>query len=141
MSNLPATNGDPMKAFQDRVLEKLRTDIGAMLPDEALSGLVAKAVEDQFFKKRPKSFNYRGDPETWEASWFVAEVTKVAEPLIQSHIKRYVTENAETIRKAVDEFLSTQNLMLVTTSAIHMQTQQQIFETARQIHEIAKRGY
>ena len=46
--NQLSTNTDPMQAFRERVLEKLRGDIAGMLPDEALKGLEPTEYVDPF---------------------------------------------------------------------------------------------
>ncbi len=45
-----ATKTDPLSEFQKRISEKLRDDIGNMMPDEVLKEMVNRALEEQFFK-------------------------------------------------------------------------------------------
>ena len=50
MNEIVKTSSNPMEAFQTRVLEKVREDIGKMLPDEVVEGLVKRAIDEQFFQ-------------------------------------------------------------------------------------------
>lgn len=141
MSQLPTTNTDPMQTFRDRVLEKLRGDIGEMLPDEALATLVQQAVNDQFFKERkvPSSRTY--GPDETKPSWFVEEVARIGTPIIREHIAAWVSDNRETIDAAVKEFLSSQNLMLLMMAAMQQHTSQAIWSSAEAFYRRTKQPY
>lgn len=119
-----ATPADPIKAFQDKVTEKLKADIGALMPDEVLAGLVQRAVEEQFFKPRkirdPSQGSY-GDRVIDAPGWFVAEVATHAKPMIEAAVKRYVEEHKDEIDKAIKQFMSEQNLLLMGLTAMHSQ--------------------
>lgn len=113
------TNKSPMAEFQERVMEKLREDIGAMLPPEVLTEMVRRAVEEQFFKPRivdtnPGSYSNR---KVEKPSWFVQTVTEVAEPLLKQMVTEYVEKNRGVIEQGIRAFLDDQKL-LVTTMAI-----------------------
>ena len=130
---------DPMRTFQDKVVEKVRMDIGEMLPDDALAKLVQRAVDEQFFKDRvvnDGSFHKKTGP-----SWFVQEVAKVADPIIKEHVEKYVADNADTIEEAVKMYLSDANLTLIAVAAMQAHTHQQIFEAANQIVQQIRTGY
>lgn len=139
--NLPATQtGDPMEEFRQRVLEKLRADIGAMLPDEALTGLVQQAVKEQFFAERKLTDSY-GRVTDSKPSWFVEEVAKLGEPIIREHIRHWMADNHALIDEAIKKFLADQNLMLLMVGAMQSATTSQIFEAANAFFERTKRGY
>lgn len=107
---------DPMKAFQEKVVDKLRGDIGEMLPDNALNKLVERAVEEQFFK--PVSVKIQGNfgSRTTEEkpSWFMREVTEQVKPLIEKAAAVYVEEHKDEIQAGIDKFISEQNLTILT---------------------------
>ena len=133
---------DPMQAFQERVKEKLRDDIAGMLPDEALAQLVQRAVDEEFFKKRTVKVGGAYSSATEERpSWFVQEVTKVAKPLLEAMVRDYVAEHTEVIKKAVDEFLSSQNLLLLTFAVMRPMTIQDIAEAANAIVTRVRQPY
>lgn len=43
----------PLQNFEAKLRDKIRDDIGALLPDEALAALVQRAVEEDLFRDRP----------------------------------------------------------------------------------------
>lgn len=141
-NSVPSVSGDPMQAFRDRVLAKLRADIGDMLPDEALAGLVQQAVQDQFFKTRKEVTGDRWNERTVDKpSWFVEEVGRIATPMIEAHVAAYVKDNREVIAKAVKDFLDAQNLTLLTVAAMRQVTFNDVHELAGAIVQRMKQGY
>lgn len=140
MSELMTQQGDPMQAFRQRVLEKLRADIGSMLPDSALDGLVQQAVKDQFFAERKTMDSYGRVQET-KPGWFVEEVAKLAKPIVDKHVQHWVADNRNILEDAIKKFLADQNLLLLAMATMQHQTTQQIFEAANAFHQITKRGY
>jgi hypothetical protein len=134
--------GNPMDEFQARVVEKLRADIGAMLPDDALAGLVQRAIEEQFFKKRKVqegSSYHRTEREI--PSWFVEEAAKIATPLIETLVREYVANNKDQIKAAINEFLQSQHLLLLAMSAIRVETSSDIMEAAVRAAEQVRKSY
>lgn len=141
MSQAVATNDQHMREFQEKVVAKLRADIGEMLPDAALAGLVEKAIQEQFFTKRTTGMDYAGRPTDQKPSWFVEEVAKMAEPQIRAYVQGWLDENKETIKKAVDEFLGEQNLLMITFAAMRSSTFQDINEIASAVVTRMKQPY
>ena len=126
-----AISSDPMREFRERVAEKLRADIGAMLPDDALIAMVQQAVENEFFKERTVNdgqYHTKVIP-----SWFVTEVTKAAEPILREMLAHYIKGNRPVIEKALANFLSTETLLLMTFAAIREATQQDLVTLANDI--------
>lgn len=129
-----------MEDFRKRVLEKLKSDIGALFPDEALVKLVEEAVKKQFFEER-KTFDEYGRLKTCKQSWFVEEVAKQAAPIIQAYVKDWLLTNEPLIREGCSKFLESQNLLLITFAALRDATRQDIFDVATQITTRIKQGY
>lgn len=131
MSNELTTNKDPMTEFQDRVKEKLKADIGAMLPEEVLAKLTERAVDEQFFKERriPQRF---GSDEI-KPSWFVEEVAKLAEPIIRDEIQRFIDARTGDIEAAIKQYMSEQNLTLTASSMIASQMSAHMYGHVDQI--------
>ena len=126
----------PMETFQQKVVDKLKADIGVMLPDEVLTGLVQRAIDEQFFQPRIEQDNY--SRRTEHPSWFVEEITKLAEPMLRKMLTEIVKEREPEIKKAIEEFLSTQNLMLITIAAMQNATRDDIYQFASMIAERLK---
>jgi hypothetical protein len=115
------TQQNPMEDFKQRVLEKLKTDIGSLMPDEVLSSLVQQAVKDQFFKKRtiPKPGRSTYSTETVESlSWFQEEISRQVEPILKTEIAVYVNDNQHFITAAIKEFLDKEKMTAVMAAVI-----------------------
>ncbi len=131
--------GDPMKSFEEKVIEKLRTDIGDMIPDDVLAGLVQKAVEEQFFKPVIQRDQYERIASE-KPSWFVQEVVKVAEPVLKEYVKKHIGNWEGEITKAVHDFLKEENLLLMVMAAMRQQTLEQIEEVTSRLIDRYRQG-
>lgn len=114
--NVPAKPTDPMAEFQAKLKDRVRDDIRDLLPDDAVAGLVKKAVEDVFFTPRiVKATGWSGRDEE-RPSWFVEEVTKAAEPIIRAAVAKCVADSPQAVEKVISEFLD-QNKLAAATAA------------------------
>lgn len=99
----------PMEAFTERLKAKLRDDIGNMLPDDVIAGMVQKVVNDEFFTKR----SVRNRPDDWrdtslreEPTPFQKAVIEASKPIIQAHVSHILAERAEEIDRQIEEMVS-----------------------------------
>ena len=138
MNDLAKVSDDPMRDFQDRVIEKLRADFGEMLPNEVVEGLVQRAIDEQFFKPRRVPQRYGQDEQV--PSWFVEEVTKLGAPILRKMLADHMKKHEPEIKKAIEEFISTQSLTLLTVAALQNATRQDIMELAQLIVQGVKQG-
>lgn len=124
---------DPMETFQAKVLDKVRESIAEMLPDEVVEGLVQRAIDEQFFQpiKVPRTY---GAPDE-EPSWFIKEVTRLSKPILSDYVRAHLKEREPEIKKAVEQFLSTQNLTLITIAAMQSAVRQDLYEFANMVVE------
>lgn len=96
----------PMQAFQDRVKEKLKTDIGQLLPDDVVQGMVERVISEEFFTKKlvPKNPHDRYCHEKVERySEFQEMVIEAAKPLIQEAVTRTLEEHRHRMQREIDE--------------------------------------
>ena len=133
MSTDIATNQNPMDQFRERVTEKLKRDIGEMLPDDVLQQLTQRAVDEQFFTERraPNPRGYGSD--VFKPPWFVDEVAKVAEPIIRESVQKFIDERTADIEAGVQKFLSDQNLTLLTVGMLTQQMNANMYASVDQI--------
>jgi hypothetical protein len=110
----------PMETFMERVKQKLRDDIGSLLPDEAVSDMVKKVVNDEFFAKRivPKPNRGSYSNETIELpSHFTEIVTTAIKPIIERQVAEILVTYKEPIETqittAIDNGLSTMVLQAI----------------------------
>lgn len=106
---------DPMADFQTKLRERVRSDIRDLLPEDAVSALVTKAVEEEFFKPRQVYTGYRHED---RPSWFVEEVTKAATPIIKAAVEKTIKDHPDAIERVIREYLDTNKLAVITTSAL-----------------------
>lgn len=130
----------PMQQFQERVLEKLKADIGSLLPEEAMKSLIDRAVDESFFKNRETKDSY-GKIVSSHPSWFVQEVAKIMKPKMEEAAKQFIEENREKLEEAFIKFSSDQNLLLLTMGAMQAQFSNNIYELAGQVAQRIKNGY
>lgn len=90
--------GSAQQAFEENIKDRLRKDIGDLIPPEVLSALISKAMEDLFFKHETKpehgGWNARQIP---QPSWFELEVSAAVGPLIRAHLEQWLKANREAI--------------------------------------------
>lgn len=142
MGEAIATNDQAMREFQEKLIEKLRTDIAGMLPDAVLAQMVQKAIEEQFFKPRKMSSGSGYSATVIDApSWFVEEAAKEAKPLIALLVKESVDERKEEITKAIKEYLEPQNLTIIVYAAIRAEMGYALQQLTQQMGEKLRQGY
>src|SRR5580698_1104647 len=90
----------PQQQFENSIKDRLRKDIGDLLPNEVLAELVKKAIEDMFFVKRTTRDSYGYT--TTSVSWFEEEVAKQMKTQIAETIKAHFIENGRIIAKAIE---------------------------------------
>lgn len=136
---------DPAQAFQDRILEKLRSDIGELMPPEVLRELFKRATEEAFFKPRtimePRTETWR-DPQTKTVPpWFVEEALKMGEPLVKQAIQEFLEENKDRLREEVKKFCSQEKLLLLAVAEMRTWVASDIAEFAKATAQYIKQGY
>lgn len=88
----------PQQQFQERIADRLRDDIGDLLPDEVLSEMVQRALQEMFFAKRHVSDGYRTRE---NPSWFEETVERRLREQIHNHITAYFKDNREELNSAI----------------------------------------
>lgn len=94
------------KAFQERVFEKIRQDIGNLMTEAELKSLVNAAMNKAFFEptisKDPHGY-YR-DKEG--PSFFVCKVKELMYQKVGAAIEQWISEHPEEVNKAIRDVLS-----------------------------------
>jgi hypothetical protein len=117
MTNEVAKKIDPMADFQAKLQKRVRDDIRDLLPEDAVAALVKNAVEDEFFKPRMVAEDRWSSPKE-RPSWFVEEVVKAAQPIIQDAVKAAIAAHPAAVEKVIKDFLDENKLAAAT--AIHL---------------------
>ena len=101
----------PMDDFQAQVISRLRDDIRDLLPEAALAELVKRAVDETFFQERKTDRGYGSY--TTRPSWFVEEVTRAAQPMLERAVRDFIASREDVIKQAIDKFLTQERLSVL----------------------------
>lgn len=98
------TSGAPSaNDFQQRMFEKVRESLGALMTDAELKVVVDQATQKAFFEERkvPRG----GYSSGWETlpPLFVELIQKELQPRFEAAIKTWATEHPEIIEKALQD--------------------------------------
>jgi len=132
-----------MESFQDSIKGRIRDEIAQLLPDDVVKEMINRVVEEEFFKERriPKGY---GDF-SMAPSNFVEQVTKAAGPIVQRMVTEWVAANEDVLKKALNEFLQEERLLLAAMEIMHQKTSSLMLnamvEMAGLVSERIKRGY
>lgn len=127
---------DPLKAFQEKVADKLKKDIGELLPPEVLDGMVAKAIKETFFaptKTKQLSYPYH---EVEGPSWFVKAVSEQAKPLLEAEVKKFVKSKSALLEEALTKFLTDNQLLLMVMDHLRQDTASQIHQLNQELTDL-----
>jgi uncharacterized cupin superfamily protein len=94
------------QSFQDRLFEKIKTDMGSLMTDTEMKSLVVTSIERIFFTgKERKQNNYpyetiREEPEIYKI------VKAAVEKQIEQQVKNYIGEHADLYKKTIEDTLA-----------------------------------
>lgn len=89
------------QAFQERMTERLREDVGRLIPDDKLAQLVEQAIQSMFFTRKVEPKTYGRDVEY--PSWWEKAVHDTLKDMLRAHISGWITANADRLEKALEE--------------------------------------
>ena len=93
MSTELAENMTPQEQFQNNIKDRLQKDIGDLIPDEVLKGMVEKSIKEMFFTRKMDKAGSDWSPKWQEnASWFEAEVFDRFKILIEIEVDNEIFE-------------------------------------------------
>lgn len=94
----------PQEKFMDKMSSRIRDDIGDLLPNDVLSELVQKNINELFLQDKkvriPKS--YGGFETKFEQSDFRKMIAEETSPLVAEVLKSYFEENQDAIKLLVE---------------------------------------
>lgn len=94
----------PQQQFEENIKDRLRKDVGSLLPDDVLAKLVEKSVQEIFFTRTVEKDRY-GYVQKDEPSWFTKEVDRQLKGSIAAALTNYFEQNKEAISKLVVEHI------------------------------------
>lgn len=130
---------DAMADFKERVIDRMKTDIGTLMPDDVLQSLVKQAVQDTFFKQErvpnPQR-SYSSSETVLQPSWFQREIVRLLTPMLEKAAQACVEEHREEIKAAVKEALTQEKLLFATAACIGEQVRHGFMNSAQQMIEM-----
>jgi len=137
-----STELDVMKDFKTKLSDKIRADIGSLLPEEAISKMIEQCIQQEFFDPIVTG-NYYNKEE--KPSWFVSEVKKAIKPLLEQSVQTYVDTHKDKIKKAVDDLVKQENLTFIASATISKRLAEdmysQMYSIVDQVATRLKNGY
>lgn len=97
MSNAVTT---PMDDFQKQLMERVRGDIGELLPDKVLADVVAKGFQTAFFEERITKDRY-GHAETRRPPVVVEVVAEICEKQAREAMVEWLDKNPHVLKEVM----------------------------------------
>lgn len=91
------------KEFEEKLYERLRTDIGSLMSDDQLKLIIQRAIEKSFFEPRREQRKYGSD--ILHPPLIQEIVTEVLRDQVKEITQIYVRENADKIIPLVEAYL------------------------------------
>ena len=93
--------------FMEKISERLRKDIGDLLPDDVLSELVQKNIDEIFMqdKKKITPRQYGSDIVEFSPSDFRVLVKEIAEPIVTKVIEQYFADNKKLLETMTYDYI------------------------------------
>lgn len=104
MSTAVAATLTSQQQFEENIKDRLRKDIGSLLPDDVLAKLIEKSIQEIFFTRVVEKDRY-GYTTKDEPSWFTKEVDKQLKHSASEAITGYFDQHKEAIGKLVVEHI------------------------------------
>ena len=95
----PEKSLDPVAMFREKISERIREDIGALMPDEMLQKIVGDAIKSELYKDVSRN-GYSTQP------WLSQTIQEVVGHNIKSAVSSQIQDREEEIKAAVAEEIS-----------------------------------
>lgn len=126
------------KTFQEKLEERIRTDIGELMPDEALAEIVTRAIEKSFFEERTVEDGTYTYQKRKQVPWVVQVVRELLEARVEAAVKTWVSDNPDAIKKVVQERLD-EGIASAFVKSINNLMQAPVMELQNSMNEIVRR--
>jgi hypothetical protein len=102
----------PAQAFEEKIKDRLKRDLGDLIPDEMLTKLIEKAIASIFFEPVVSRSTY-GNVIDSKPSWFQTEVERLLKARVQEFLNTYMKEHEAEIKEKFSRILETKGPELV----------------------------
>ena len=96
----------PLQSFEEKIKERLKRDIGDLIPDEMLTTLIEKSINQIFHEPRIKKNDWGSVLES-KPSWFQETVENLLQKEVNRLIRDYIKDHEEDIKAQFTKILET----------------------------------
>lgn len=133
------------QSFQERLFEKIKTDMGSLMTEEDMKKLVETSIERIYFTgKKGKQSNYPYN-EFNEPPEILTIVKAAVEEQVKEQVKNYIGEHADLYKKTIEDTIAKgftliaittiQNLMNAPLQTMLATFQAQMFELVSKLQQ------
>jgi hypothetical protein len=135
----------PQQKFEEKLQDRIRNDIGELVPDEVLSELIQRSINRIFFEERPikREHGYNASTEYLPAK-FEQFVEDAMAPMLRDAAEDWIADNADKVREMIDSVLlsNADRLVLETMQRIMSQPVNLMFDQYNQrLLELEQRSH
>ena len=95
-----------MQSFEENIKERLTKDIGTLIPDEALTALIEKAVHNCFFEPQKKqTFSGYSTQTITIPSVFEETVKDLLEENVKTVLRKWINDNEQKVLLHLKTFM------------------------------------
>lgn len=91
--------------FQEKMKERMRQAFGDLMPDAVLAGIVARGIEEAFFKDQVIKARDSWERDKVSPSWLVQFIQKEAERQVKAAVEKWVSDHPEKFAESVNAVL------------------------------------
>ena len=124
--------------FQAKMQERLRQAMGDLMPDEVLAGIVARGIEEAFFKPRLEKGRNQWDNDIKMPSWTVEFLEKECRSQVATAVTNWVADNKARVEELVREALD-KNIAAAAVGALGRLFAPAFEDMQRQIYDIVQK--
>jgi hypothetical protein len=93
----------PMQSFEQKLSDKLRNDIGDLIPEDALLLMIEKSIDNVFFKTRAVTEGTGFHAKViLKPSVFEETLKELLSPMFAKAMEKHVGENADKINQMIE---------------------------------------
>ena len=90
-------DNSPIQQFRDKVADRIRSDIGDLMPDEMLQQIVEQSIQQELMRPAPGA-------KSWETStWLHEEIKAALDGKIAAMVQKEIAKQEKLIAAAVKE--------------------------------------
>ena len=91
--------------FQEKMRERMRQAMGDLMPDEVLKGIVARGIEEAFFKPQRRPGRNSWEQDVNYPSWLIEHLENAMRDEVAAAVKAWIVENQLRLQEMAQKAL------------------------------------